>query len=364
MAEESVAIEKTKVVIVVGGANSDNYRSCRAFKDVFEALQSREFDVGAVGITLEGSWVAFDNLPALLQEITKKDFELSNHTASTITGTQLSDFSPRGFISYDVVFSLILGAPGGDGRLAGLFESIGVRLVGSDSLGSAIAFDKSTVKLLLTAVDVATPKHVVIPDKSWRRDALSSVVRAASLKLPIVIKPCRGTNGVGMSIVRFPREMKNAVAIARRFDGRFIAEEYYEGARYLECGVLEDSERRNFVSSIIETKVSDGGIFNYIIRTDQSKYSQEVVTDLSEEIEKSIKETAEKVFEATKTSGYVQVEFILTTDNQLLFLEVNAHPYLGRDGSFAQGWIAAGLDYEDIIYAPVMEALRRPSGLV
>lgn len=364
MSGENSPIQKTRIVMLFGGANSDNFRSCRAFQDVFEALQSREFDVGAVGITLEGSWVVFNNLPSLLTELTKKDFELSNENASTISGAQIIDFPPRIFISYDAVFSLVLGAPGGDGRLAGLFEAMGVRLIGSDSLGSAIAFDKSTVKLLLTAVDIPTPKHVVIPDKSWRRDALSNVVRAASLKLPIVIKPCRGTNGVGISIVRFPREMKDAVAIARRFDGRFLAEEYYEDARFLECGVLEDSERRNFISSIVETKVKDGGIFNFITRSDQSKYTQEVVTDLSDEIVKNIKETAEKVFEGTKISGYAQVEFILTKDDQLLFLEVNAHPYLGRDGTFAKGWIAAGLDYEDLIYAPVMEALRRPMGMV
>lgn len=364
MVDKSATAEKTKILILVGGANSDNFRSCREFKDVYDALQSREFEVGAVGITLEGSWVVFENLSSLLEVIIKEDFELSNEIASGIAGATLTDFPPRIFIAYDLVFSLILGAPGGDGRLAGLFEAMGVRLVGSDSLGSAIAFDKSTVKLLLSAVDVQTPKHVLIPDKSWRRDALSSVVRAASLKLPIVIKPSRGTNGVGITIVRFPREMKDAVAITRRFDGRFIAEEYYEEARFLECGVLEDSERRNFVSSIVETKVLNGGIFNYITRTDPSQYTQEIVTDLSEEIVKNIKETAEKVFEATKTSGFVQVEFILTKDNELLFLEVNAHPYLGRDGSFAKGWIAAGLEYEDIIYAPVMEALRRPAGMI
>lgn len=364
MVEDVDSIEPKRVVILFGGANSDNYRSCQQFSDVFSALQSRKFDVGAIGLTLEGSWVLFDNEKAVVDAVAEQPFELSNESAFKIEGASLTDFPPRSLISYDVAFSLILGVPGADGRIAGLLESIGVRLVGSDSLGCAIASDKSTIKLLLKAEDLPTPKHVVIPDKAWRRDALSNVVRAASLKLPIVIKPCRSTNGVGVSIVRFPKEMKDAVAIARRFDGRFLAEEYYEGSRYLECGVLEDSERRNFISAVVETKVFDGGIFNYLTRTQGSKFSQEIASDLSEEIIEKIKLAAEKVFEATKTSGYLQVEFLLTQENELLFVEANAHPYLGKEGSFAKGWLEAGLDYEDIIYAAVMEAIRRPLGLV
>lgn len=364
MTKGATAEEKTKVALLFGGANSDNYRSCRQLNDALEALKSRNFDVGAFGITLEGLWVDFKDLSSLCQKSELKDFELSNESAASISGAEIVDFPPRALISFNVVFSLVLGSPGANGGIAGLFESIGIPLAASDSLGSALASDKSTVKLLLEAVGISTPKHVVIPDKSWRRDALSSVVRASSLKLPIILKPCRGTNGVGITIVRVPNQMKKAVAIARRFDGRFLAEEYYEGGRYLECGILEDSERRNFTSSIVETKVVDGDIFNYPARIDPSKFTQEIATDLSQETIKTIEETTEKVFEATKASGYMQVEFILTKENEVLFLEANAHPDLSRNGSFAKSWIAAGLDYEDIIYYPVMEAIRRPLGLV
>jgi D-alanine-D-alanine ligase len=363
-ADVETSLEKTRVVLLIGGANSDNHRSCRQFNDVLAALTDRNFDVGAIGITLEGSWVLFEDLNAISQASRIESFELSDASVKEIKGATTTDFPPRALISYDIVFSLILGVPGADGRIAGLLESIGVRLVASDSLGSAIASDKSTIKLLLKAEDVATPRHVVIPDKAWRRDALSNVVRAASLKLPLIIKPCRSTNGLGISIVRFPREMKDAIAIARRFDGRFLAEEYHEGGRYLECGILEDSERRNFISAIVETKVVDDGIFNYLTRVAPDRFSQEVVSDLPEEIINKIKEITEKVFEASKTSGYLQVEFLLTRENELLFIEANPSPYLGKDGSFVRGWLAAGLEYEDIIYAPVMEAIRRPLGLV
>ena len=357
-------LEKTRIAVLFGGANSDNFRSCQQIKDVVPALLSREFEVEIFGVTLEGMWVSFTDVQALLAATKVAGFELSNESADKISGSTISNFPTQEFISFDAVYPLIIGFPGADGSIAGLFEALGVRVIGSDSLGSAISSDKSTTKLLLEAVEIATPKHVVIPDKAWRRDALSNVARAASLKLPIVVKPCRGTNGVGITLVKFPLGMKDAVSIARRFDGRFMAEEYYTNVRHLECAVMGDSENRNYISGILETVTHEGELFNYITRTDPTKYSQKIVNDLSDDFVELIKETAEKVFEALKISGYLQVEFLLTEEGQVMVLDVNAHPYLGKDGSFANVWLAAGLEYEDVLYAAVMEAVRRPVGMI
>ena len=357
-------LEKTRIAVLFGGANSDNFRSCQQIKDVIPALLSREFEVEIFGVTLEGMWVSFTDVQALLSATKVAGVELSNESADKISGSTISNLPIQEFISFDAVYPLIIGFPGADGSIAGLFEALGVRVIGSDSLGSAISSDKSTTKLLLEAVEIATPKHVVIPDKAWRRDALSNVARAASLKLPIVVKPCRGTNGVGITLVKFPLGMKDAVAIARRFDGRFMAEEYYANARHLECAVMGDSENRNYISGILETVTHEGELFNYITRTDPTKYSQNIANDLSDDFVELIKETAEKVFEALKISGYLQVEFLLTEEGQVMVLDVNAHPYLGRDGSFAKVWLAAGLEYEDVLYAAVMEAVRRPVGMI
>ena len=357
-------LEKTRIAVLFGGANSDNFRSCQQIKDVIPALLSREFEVEIFGVTLEGMWVSFTDVQALLAATKVAGFELSNESADKISGSTISNFPTQEFISFDAVYPLIIGFPGADGSIAGLFEALGVRVIGSDSLGSAIASDKSTTKLLLEAVEIATPKHVVIPDKAWRRDALSNVARAASLKLPIVVKPCRGTNGVGITLVKFPLGMKDAVSIARRFDGRFMAEEYYTNVRHLECAVMGDSENRNYISGILETVTHEGELFNYITRTDPTKYSQKIVNNLSDDFVELIKETAEKVFEALKISGYLQVEFLLTEEGQVMVLDVNAHPYLGKDGSFAKVWLAAGLEYEDVLYAAVMEAVRRPVGMI
>ena len=149
-------LEKTRIAVLFGGANSDNFRSCQQIKDVVPALLSREFEANMFGITLEGMWVTFTDVQALLAAAVVDGFELSNESADKISGSTISNFPTQEFISFDAVYPLIIGFPGADGSIAGLFEALGVRVIGSDSLGSAIASDKSTTKLLLEAVEIAT----------------------------------------------------------------------------------------------------------------------------------------------------------------------------------------------------------------
>jgi D-alanine-D-alanine ligase len=153
-------LEKTRIAVLFGGANSDNFRSCQQIKDVVPALLSREFEVEIFGVTLEGMWVSFTDVPALLAATKVAGFELSNESADKISGSTISNFPTQEFISFDAVYPLIIGFPGADGSIAGLFEALGVRVIGSDSLGSAIASDKSTTKLLLEAVEIATPSQI------------------------------------------------------------------------------------------------------------------------------------------------------------------------------------------------------------
>ena len=75
-------------------------------------------------------------------------------------------------------------------------------------------------------------------------------------------------------------------------------------------------------------------------------------------------EYANKTFEVLKLSGYAQIEMMIDKEGELLVIEVNSQPYLGKDGSFALFWKEKGMKYEDVIDSIVKEALERPVGLI
>ncbi len=356
--------EITKVAVLLGGRNSENYRSCLSAKDVIDALEAKGYLVKAYGMTMEANWVEFNDLADLRNNLNKENFELTDQTVKGIKETNISVLPPESLLESLVVFSTLMGAWASDGTVQGLLETEIVRFVGSDTLGAAIATDKPTAKLLMQSVEVPTPALVIINDKNWRRDPLSCVARANALRMPVVIKPARGSNGVGVSYTRVPRDWKKNIEIARNFDGRVIVEKYHEPKFLIECNIIEDIKRKTITSEIIETKlVKTEKLFNYIVRSDKSKYSFEKLKDLDQEVIKLVHEYAQKTFEVLKLSGFAQIEMMIDKEGELLVIEVNSQPYLGKDGSFALSWKEKGIAYEDLIDQIVQEALARPVGL-
>jgi len=334
--------DKTSVAVILGGRNSENYRSCQSARDVIDALVEKGYVVSAYGITMEANWITFGDLNSLKNALKKDSFELNDESVKDIADTQESLLPPTSLLETPVVFSTLMGAWGSDGTMQGMLETEIVRFVGSDTLGGAISSDKSTAKLLMEAVEVPTPKHVIIPDKSWRRDPLSNVARAAALKTPLISKPARGSNGVGITHIRVPRDFKKGIDIARNFDGRVPV-----------------------LSEIIQTNWNEKDkIFNFISRSNRSSYSFSKLTDLDPEVVKLVHDYAKRTFEVLKLSGYAQIEFMIDKEGELLVVEVNCQPYFGKDGSFALSWKEAGISYPDLIERIIKEALDRPVGLV
>lgn len=357
--------EKPIVAVLLGGRNSENYRSCLSSKDVIDALEAKGYLVKPYGMTMEANWVEFNDLTSLRNTLNKENFELTDEAVKDIKDTKTSVLPPESLLESPVVFSTLMGAWASDGTVQGLLETEIVRFVGSDTLGAAISTDKPTSKLLMQSVQIPTPALSIINDKNWRRDPLSCVARANSLKMPVVVKPARGSNGVGITFTRVPRDWKKNIEIARNFDGRVIVEKYHEPKHLIECNIIEDEKRKTITSEIIETKLDKSEkVFNFIVRNDKSKYSFEKAKDLDSELVKLIQEYANKTFEVLKLSGYAQIEMMIDKEGELLVIEVNSQPYLGKDGSFALSWKEKGMKYEDVIDSIVKEALERPVGLI
>jgi D-alanine-D-alanine ligase len=193
----------------------------------------------------------------------------------------------------------------------------------------------------------------------------SNVARAAALKTPLISKPARGSNGVGLTYIRVPRDFKKGVEIARNFDGRVVVEKYHQPAQLFECNIIENEKGKPVLSEIIQTNWNEKDkIFNFISRNDRSSYSFSKLTDLDPEVVKLVHDYAKRTFEVLKLSGYAQIEFMIDKEGELLVVEVNCQPYFGKDGSFALSWKEAGISYPDLIDRIIKEALDRPVGLV
>ena len=63
--------EKTAVAVLLGGRNSENYRSCQSARDVIDALEEKGYQVTAYGMSMEANWISFGDLNSLKNALKK-----------------------------------------------------------------------------------------------------------------------------------------------------------------------------------------------------------------------------------------------------------------------------------------------------
>ena len=133
----------------------------------------------------------------------------------------------------DLVFNLLHGKFGEDGRIQGLLEIFGIPFVGSGVLASAMAMNKRVTKEVYGNAGLQVPKDIILKKgEAFSIDKIISV-----LGTPIVIKPVSEGSSIGISIMENERDIEAGIEKAFQFDLEVVLEEYISG-REITCAVL------------------------------------------------------------------------------------------------------------------------------
>ena len=131
----------------------------------------------------------------------------------------------------------------------------GVRYVGAGVLASAVGMDKALHEGRAGGRRPAGDARVTITEREWRTDPEGCRARVAALGYPAFAKPARGGSSIGISKVHDASELDAAIAEAQRHDPKVLVEVAAEGAREIECGVLETFDGPPETSVPAEIKV-------------------------------------------------------------------------------------------------------------
>ncbi|MGH3449028.1 MAG: D-alanine--D-alanine ligase family protein, partial [Nocardioidaceae bacterium] len=239
---------KPRVAVVFGGRSSEHAVSCATAASVLSVIDRDAYDVLPIGISVDGKWVlesgdaerlslTAGHVPAVDADSTA--VVLSSDPARREVVVAEPGETPHPMGEVDVVFPLLHGPWGEDGTIQGLFEMAGVRYVGSGVLASAVGMDKHYMKMVLTAHAIPTTRYVVIRAREWEADKAACLESVQALGYPVFVKPARGGSSLGIRKVHAREELDAAVEHAREFDPKVLVEVAAEGAREIECGVLQ-----------------------------------------------------------------------------------------------------------------------------
>jgi len=363
---------RIRVAVVFGGRSNEHAISCVSAGSILRNLDPERFEVVAVGITPDGSWVLTDGDPEALAITNRQLPGVSSESGTELAlaadpqrAGQLVSLSPGGaevLAAVDVVFPVLHGPYGEDGTIQGLLELAGVPYVGAGVLASAAGMDKEFTKKLLVAEGLPIGAYEVLRPSQPTPD----IGLRERLGLPVFVKPARGGSSIGVSRVSSWDELPAAVADARRHDPKVIVEAAVVG-RELECGVLEFPDGTVQASTVGEIRVAgvrgrEDSFYDFATKYLDDAAELDVPAKVDDDVSDAVRELAIRAFRAIDCQGLARVDFFLTEDGPIIN-EVNTMPGFTTISMYPRMWAASGVDYQTLVATMVETALARGTGL-
>lgn len=323
---------KKKIAITAGGDSGEYSISMQSARMVANHIDKTKYQVYIIEI--KGSnWNYLSgenkNIP-----IDKNDFSLS------INGEK---------INFDLVFNMIHGSPGENGKLQGYLDMLALPYTTGNAINSALTFNKAYCNQIVKGSGIAVANHVHLFKK--RKFDIDDLMKR--IKLPAFVKPNQGGSSVGMTKVNHLNELDAAINKAFAEDDEILIEEFIKG-REMTCGVFE--YRSEIIPMPITEIISKKDFFDYEAKYDHM--ADEITpAAISVEQQTHIHETASKLYIILNCSGIVRFDFILT-DEDLWFLEVNTVPGMSNASIVPQQVQVMGYSLKEFYSMLIEEALR------
>lgn len=235
-------------------------------------------------------------------------------------------------------FIALHGRGGEDGTLQGMLELLRIPYTGSGVMASALAMDKWRTKMVWAAAGLPTPRYALLQaDSDW-------AAIEAELGLPIFVKPVHEGSSMGATKVTAPGQLREAWALAARYDDLVIAEEFIDGAE-LTAPFLGDT-----VLPLIRIE-APGGNYDY-----QNKYFSDDTRylcpcGLPPEQEAELQAMVKRSAQVLGCRGWGRADLMLTADGRPYLLEMNTAPGMTGHSLVPMAARAAGIGFEDLCVA-------------
>jgi D-alanine-D-alanine ligase len=348
--------------------------SCSTAASVLGVIDRDAYDVVPIGISTEGKWV-LESGDAERLALTAGHTPEVDATSTAVVVSQdptrreitVADPGdpPRELGEVDVVFPLLHGPWGEDGTIQGLFEVAGIRYVGSGVLASALGMDKHYMKLVLTAAGLPVVPHVVVKPREWKDDPAAVRDAVDALGYPVFVKPARGGSSLGITKVHGVDELDAAVDHAREFDPKVLIEPSAEGAREVECGVLERPEGGADASKVAEiTGYGEHEFYDFAAKyLGEEGVTLDVPANLGDEVTRQIQDLSVAAFQALECEGLARVDFFIGDDGNVVINEINTMPGFTPASMYPRMWAESGVSYPELVDRLIGLALQRSTGL-
>lgn len=241
------------------------------------------------------------------------EYKKSPKLILTHKGFQKKKLLSTQMIQFDVVLNLIHGADGEDGLIASLFKFYGINFIGPRIESSVVSFNKFLTKSYAQSCDVKVLDYI----------HLHSDQSIDTPDFPLIVKPVRLGSSIGVSVVKNPQDLQYALDVAFEFDDEVILEPYIQGVK--EYNLAGMKLHGQMVFSTIEEPQKEEFLDFDKKYLDFNRTNSVQSAVLSDELEKSLKNNFEKIYNSYFEGSIIRCDFFVI-DNQVYLNEINPIP--------------------------------------
>lgn len=328
-------MDKKTILVLFGGRSGEHEISVRSAASVIANLDRTRYEIIPLAIDKKGYFLSIHQSMELLPaEI--------NESLGEVRSIKITP-EPFSLTGVDVVFPVLHGTFGEDGRFQGLLDLADIAYVGAGVLGSAVGMDKDVMKRLFHERGLPTVAHVAV----LRSNCLERIGDIeAQFSYPVFVKPANLGSSVGITKASNRNELRQSLTLAAEYDRKVIIEPAIVG-REIECGVLgNDDPEVSAPGEIITGK----GFYDYEAKYVEKDSTIVIPAVLSDKETNQIRELALEAFKALEGRGLARVDFFLeATTGKVLLNELNSMPGFTSISMYPKLWMAAGLSYPNLL---------------
>ena len=362
-----ISKKRIKVGVIFGGRSGEHEVSIVSAQSIMAALDRKKYEVIPIGVTKEGKWIAGPQAVEFLKEGLKKlpfkSVLTPDHTEKHLVKVKEKGLVPLksqapSITSLDVIFPIMHGTYGEDGKLQGLLEMANIAYVGAGVLGSALGMDKIAQKQIFAQQGLPIAKYESFLGKEWQKNR-NKIIQQLEKKLayPMFVKPANTGSSVGVGKCHNRRELVAGVADASQYDLKIIVEQGIENIAEIEVAVLGNDQPQASVPGEI---VPSNEFYDYDAKYVDGKSQAIIPAKLPSSLTKKIQTTAVAAFRALDLAGMARVDFFVNKKSHKFYLnEVNTLPGFTSISMYPKLWEASGLSYAELLDRLIKLALER-----
>lgn len=320
-----------KVAILFGGNSFEHEISLKSAKYILENINPSHWNVEAIWISKENKWYYYrDSLEQL--ENGNIDMVIEQYRIPNIIEC---------LSSYDIIFPILHGRNGEDGRLQGMLDLFQIKYVGFHTLESAITMDKEFTKYMCEKINIPQIPYYVLRKKEDKIEEIEG-----SLNYPMIVKPANGGSSIGMNKANNRKELKKAIKEAFHYDNKVIIEQFII-AQELECAILKG---KNKIYSHIGEIKTDSAFYDYHAKYHSNEVETSIQPTIPKNIEEKIQEYSQKIFTFLEGKNLCRADFFYDSkENQIYFNEINTLPGFTATSMFPKLMEAENIPADQLI---------------